>query len=306
MILSKFIIYNPKTNLFDFFINTINYELTKHNIETIHYDNLNNLKNININYKKDILFIIINPHFIYDYKEIYNELIHLKNLFKYKILYLSEPINFLIEKRVYNDVIKLIQPFCLWTYTFENFNKINTYHKIFNIYPINNRLYFTNKIEINDLKKRNFNKIVFFGNINENRKDICNEFDNNNLLINYTNKWSKEEWIEILENNLIYLNIHRRVGCKSFEAFRILPILANGGIVISEHLNEKDEILYKNFNIYFIPKNNLLTFYTNFINNINNYSNSTYEEIYMKTILFRKEAENYNNINDFLTYFNNL
>lgn len=297
--ISKFIIYNPKTNLFDFFITSLIYELKNYNIETIIY---NNNINININYNKDIIFIIINPHFIYDYQDIYNDLTKFKKMFKYKILYITEPINFLIEKKVYNDIIKLINPFCLWTYTTENFNKLNIFQKNFKIFPLNKELYFTD-IDINNLKKRQTNKIVFIGNINENRIESCNYFSKNNLLINYTNKWSKEEWIEILNNNLFYLNIHRRVGCKSFEAFRIIPILANGGIIISEELNEQEQKLYEPYNIIFVNKKDLLKTFLTINNNINN---NYYEDIYNKTLKFRNEAYNFNDLNIFLEYFNKL
>ena len=98
----KLIIYNPATHLFDFFINSLKYELLNRNIETILYNKDTYYENNNP------ILIIVNPHFIFDYKEIYDNIINISKIFKYKILYLSEPINFIIEKKIYNDLIKLI------------------------------------------------------------------------------------------------------------------------------------------------------------------------------------------------------
>ena len=99
----KLIIYNPVTHLFDFFIDSLKYELLNRNIETILYHKDTYYENNNP------ILIIVNPHFIFDYKEIYDTIINISKIFKYKILYLTEPINFIIEKKVYNDLIKLIK-----------------------------------------------------------------------------------------------------------------------------------------------------------------------------------------------------
>jgi hypothetical protein len=97
--------------------------------------------------------------------------------------------------------------------------------------------------------------------------------------------WTKEGWSEILNNNLFYLNIHRRNNCKSFEAFRIIPILANGGFVFSERCNEIDENIYKDYNIIFVEKKDLYDTYIKYIKNIN------FEEIKMNALLFREEMQ---------------
>jgi hypothetical protein len=263
----KFIIYNPKTHLFDFFIDALSYTLNTYIYDqTYLYD-----------YNNDIILILINPHFIYDYKDIYNEIININKLFKFKILYITEPINFLIEKKVYLDIIKLIKPYRLWTYTVENFNKLNTYIPIYRVFPKYNESY--NFINNDNNTVRNTDNIIFFGNITENRINICNEFGN--YLINKTDAWSKEEWSDILKNNLFYLNIHRRINCKSFEAFRIIPILANGGVIFSERCNTIEELEYKNYNIIFTERDNLYNTFIKYKENID------YDDIFDKTLLFR-------------------
>jgi hypothetical protein len=53
---------------------------------------------------------------------------------------------------------------------------------MFKIIP-NNSTYHFFDISLNQLYERNIQKIVFIGNITDNRKDICNEFKDD--LINY-------------------------------------------------------------------------------------------------------------------------
>jgi hypothetical protein len=277
----NFIIYNPKTKLFDFFIESLILELYKRNINTININSENIILNDkNINYNIDVILIIINPHFIYDYKNIYEEINKISKLFKFKILYLTEPINFIVEKNVYLELIKFIKPYCLWTYTYENFNKINTYLNYFKIFPNYNNVYNFGEINIDNIKNKNINNIIFIGNINENRIDICNKF--NNLLINKTNMWSLEQWKDLLNNNLFYLNIHRRNNCASFESFRIIPLLANGCVIFSEKCNNTEEKIYEEYNIIFCKKENLYDTFIKYIKNIN------YENILEKALLFRK------------------
>ena len=320
----KFVIYNPFTKLFDFFCESLVCELSTRNINcivinTINELNINNesdvdinanndiktnkLSNvfcstpqlININSKKDIILILINPHFINDHSNIKAEIMNIRDKFKYKILYLSEPINFIIEHKVNTDLINLIKPFCLWTYTYENLNKLKTFINIYKIFPSYNEAYNFTEINYNSLKSKNDQNIVFLGNINENRINICNKFGS--LLINKTDSWTKEEWTTILKDNLFYLNIHRRNNCKSFESFRIIPILANGGVVFSERTNIKDEEVYKNYNIIFCEKNDIYDIFQEYISNID------YNMILKKTIDYRNHMKVNKNIDDFIDLY---
>jgi hypothetical protein len=295
----KFIIYNPISELFTFYINYLVLELNNRNIDTliINEIKINQSKYI-FNYKNDIILIIINPHYIFDYINIKNEINFISANFSYKILYLSEPINFIIEKKVFTDLIKSINPYVLWTYTYENFCKINCYQKIFNISPSYNNEYNLCDISIENLKNRNNSNILFIGNINENRKIITSTFSD--YLINISNAWLKEEWITILNNNLFYLNIHRRVNCKSFESFRIVPILANGGIIFSERVNTIDEEKYKDYNIIFVNKEDLLKKFLEYKKNID------YTLIYEKTLLFRNQKNYYKDLDKYLEYHKNI
>jgi len=287
----NFIIYNPATKLFDFFTKALKYEFEKFNINVIDY---NDNQDIIFNYKNDIIMIIVDPHFIFDYEEIEKEILKINKNFRYKILYITEPINFMIEKNIYNILIKKINPYCLWTYTHENFNKINLSRKIFKIFP-ENKMFQLICVDKDKLKERNCNDIIFFGNINENRINICNKF--NKYLINKTSTWSLGGWSDILNNNLFYLNIHRRNNCKSFESFRIIPILANGGVIFSERCNDLEENIYNKYNIIFVNKDDLYTTFLEYIKNIN------YDEIYLRYNTYLNDMKS--NMNLFLEYHNN-
>jgi hypothetical protein len=112
----KFIIYNPATNLFDFFINSLIFEFKNRDIETIVINKNNiNFEEYYLDYKKDIILILINPHFIFDYEDIDNTIKNINKIFTFKILYLTEPINFIVEKRIYLELISKIKPYLLWT-----------------------------------------------------------------------------------------------------------------------------------------------------------------------------------------------
>jgi len=303
----KCLIYNPKTNLFDFFIDSLIEEFNKKNIKVSAYENeniinnnnkniINNNNNKNIINKSDILLIIVNPHFIFDYVDIKNTILSLSKQFKYKIFYITEPINFIIEKKVFKDIINMINPFAIWTYTYENFHKLSIKQPILKIFPNYNNSYNFINPTLSQLKNRNTNKIVFIGNITENRKDICDSFEDK--LINYSESWSKDEWTNIISSNLFFLNIHRRVGCKSFESFRIIPILANGGFIISEKCNKIEEDIYSKFNIIFVERNEILSTFLNLINN----NSISYQDIYNKTLLFRDTMNECKELNTFIDY----
>lgn len=289
----KFIIYNPITQLFDFFIYSLTKELEKKDFSVVIINSIEiDCDKFDLN--NDIILIIVNPHFIFDYYDIKNNIINIKK-FKFKILYLTEPINFIVEKNVYLELIKMINPYSLWTYTYENFNKVKSKINIFKIFPTKHFKFIS--VSIEKLKERNIDKIIFIGNITTNRIDICKQF--NDYLINKTNSWKKEDWIDILNNNLFYLNIHRRLNCKSFEFFRIIPILANGGVIFSERCNEKEEEQYKDFNIIFVERDNLYNIFLNYIKNID------YKIIFEKTKIFHENIIK-DDLDKYILFHNNI
>jgi hypothetical protein len=164
---------------------------------------------------------------------------------------------------------------------------------MYKVFPCYNEI--LNITNIEKIINKNINNIIFIGNINEIRKEVTNIFGDE--LINYNDKWELEEWKEILNKNLFYLNIHRRKDCKSLEIFRINPILCNGGFIISERVNEKEEELYKDYNIIFVERNKLYEVYNNCKRNID------YEIIYEKSKKYREDMLHYNfDLNEFIKF----
>ena len=96
------------------------------------------------------------------------------------------------------------------------------------------------------------------------------------------------------------MNIHRRIGCKSLELFRIVPILSNGGVIFSESINKEEEQEFSNYNIIFSNRDNLYDLFIKYKNNIN------YEEIYKKTLEYRKNMLNNSGLDNFLNYYNSF
>ena len=260
---NKIYIYDPFTQLHKFLINNIIFELKdKYDIEEID----------KISKYDGIIIIFINHHFIKDnlIQEDYNKL---KNN-KYNILYITEPINFIVEKNFYKKIIKDINPFLLLTYSYGNFNKINVFQKLIKFYPINNK-YFN---FINKNIKRDENKIVFIGKMNNNREYIKDILKDRLIIIEEV--WSKEGWIDIMNKYLFFINVHRRKNCNCFETLRVYPLLYNGCVVFSEYINEKEMEIYKEYNVEFFKDKDLL-------NIINNYK-IDYQKINLNRNNFRE------------------
>ena len=286
----KFILYDPFTHNHYFLTQSLYFEFINRGFECTIINSL--IQNIESNINS-IFILIINPYFMKN-KTIISTLQNINKTYKYKILYITEPITYIIEQKVYLDLINILKPYCLWTYN--NFNHLKTYLNIFHIPPIYNESYNLTNPTIISLKEKINDKIVFIGNINENRLQTIEQFSDKIITLN--NIWSPSEWTTILNKYLFYINIHRRNGCKSLETLRCIPILANGGVILSEDCNELDKDKYKDYNIYFYKKEDLLSIFLDKIKNID------YEEIYNKTILFR--TTHTHNLTKYIDFHNNL
>jgi hypothetical protein len=274
------IFYDPVTKLHNLFILSLIYELNNNNHR---YEIINKIE---INYENydlehDIIIIFLNPQFLKTHKNIYEEFIKISNNFKYKIYYITEPIDYLIDIKVWETYIKILKPFKLLTYTSENLNKLKVYQSITKLCPKFNNYIDMGDYSIETMKNKNKDKIIFMGTMNIHRENVFKNMENKIVVKN--DIWNMDEYQEIIENNLFFINIHRRNGCKCLEYLRIIPLLANGCIVISELSNEEDMNELKDYNIYFCDKANILETYHNILKNIN------YNEIYNKVNKFREE-----------------
>jgi hypothetical protein len=287
------IFYDPITKLHNLFILSLIYELNNNNYS---YEIINKIE---INYENfdlehDIIIIFLNPQFLKTHKNIYGEFIKISNNFRYKIYYITEPLNYLIDIKVWETYIKILKPFKLLTYTNENLNKLKVYQSITKLCPKFNNYIDMGDYSIETMKNKNKDKIIFMGTMNTHRENVFKNMENKIVVKN--DIWNMDEYQEIIEHNLFFINIHRRNGCKCLEYLRIIPLLANGCIVISELSNEEDMNELKDYNIYFCDKANILETYYNILKNIN-YNEVFYNEVYNKVNKFRNEFI-YDNIYD--------
>ena len=239
----KYYIYDPFTQNHIFLVNSL-----KLNIEYFNY-NVDIIKNIDTKENNEDYYIILINHLFLIKNE--NAKIDYKNLFnkKKKILYITEPLELMIEIKYYYQIIKELKPNKIFTYCEENLKKIKTYIPFYNFYPINYRYLQFIQPNLNLLKKKNFKKIVFIGVMNDYRNQLKKIFGEDLIIIE--DKYKKEEWIKIINEYQYFVNVHRRPNSKCFESLRIIPLLYNKCTVISEHVNEKEELFYKNKGIYF-------------------------------------------------------
>ena len=287
------IFYDPITKLHNLFILSLIYELNNNGYR---YEIINKIEIDYNNYdlEHDIIIIFLNPQFLKTHKNIYEEFIKISNNFKYKIYYITEPLDYLIDIKVCETYIKILKPYKLLTYTNENLNKLKVYQSITKLCPKFNNYIDMGDYSIETMKNKNKDKIIFMGTMNTHRENVFKNMENKIVVKN--DIWNMDEYQEIIEQNLFFINIHRRNGCKCLEYLRIIPLLANGCIVISELSNEEDMNELKDYNIYFCDKSNILDTYYNILKNIN-YNEVFYNEVYKKVNKFRNEFI-YDNIYD--------
>jgi len=237
----KYIIYDPFTENHTFLVNNL-----IENINIFNYQ-VEKVKTIKESGKNDIYIILINHMFLIENKKAQEDYQNLLKINNKKFLYITEPIELMIEKKFYQKMINELKPTKIFTYCEENLSKIKPICKYINFYPINkNYLRF---IHYNKINKKDYNKIVFIGKMNDYRQKIKDIFKDDLVIIE--DKFKKEDWEYIVNKYEYFVNIHRRPNSLCFESLRIIPLIYNECTVISEHVNKKEEEYFQGNNIYF-------------------------------------------------------
>jgi hypothetical protein len=241
----KYLFFHPFDHLHDFLVESLVYEMNAESIK-----NGEELIQRAIQ-ETDILVYVIHP--LYMLKN--EEMLQWKKIFHSwkikKILYISEPLTLLIERKTYQYLLKEYQISEIWTYTKGNISLFTPMYKqpFYRIAPFYNPYF--NWVDFNweKYQKRKRDKIVFIGNPTKNRMNLFEPFGED--LIHIKNVWTKEDWKGVLEEYMYFLNVHRIPKCGCMETLRILPILGNGGIVVSEKVNKSEMEEMNGLNIYF-------------------------------------------------------
>ena len=233
-----YFIYNPFTENHLFLINNLKYNLDLFNYKVEEIDQINSEEDDNI------YIIIINHMFLIKMKakNDYKNLLIKENIIYYR------PLELIIEIRFYNKIINELKPMKVFTYCEENLKKIKPICSYNNFFPINKDYFKFVDIIRPEFKKKDFNKIVFIGKMNDYRNKLKEIFEDDLVVID--DKYKKEDWIKIINKYQYFVNVHRRPNSRCFETMRILPLLYNDCTVISEHVNQRKKNI-KDGNLYF-------------------------------------------------------
>jgi hypothetical protein len=247
----KYVFFYPFDHLHDFLVESLVYamnaESTKHGDELIQRDFQEN----------DILVYVMHPLYMLKNEEmlLWKKVLNQKRM--KKILYISEPLTLMIERKTYQYLLREYQISEIWTYTKGNLSLFTPLYRqpFFRMAPFYNPYFDWIDKDWEKYQRRRRDKIVFIGNLSNARKGILEEMGED--VVHITNIWTKEDWKRVLEEYLYFVNIHRIPKCGCMETLRILPILANGGIVLSEKVNEGEMEEMRDINLYFEERENI-------------------------------------------------
>jgi hypothetical protein len=142
--------------------------------------------------------------------------------------------------------------------------------------------------------------ITFFGTHNQRRWDICSELYekikpyNITLKYNASGKLVNEVYDNYISRNCIYFNVHYYVP-SILEIVRIVPLLSQGHLVISEHSN--DEELDNLFSPYIIWYEDIRDNIPLLLQKIQNHDNQKLKNEFKTNLNFNKVLKNSNVFN---------
>jgi hypothetical protein len=288
-------IYNPKTQNHLFLIEMIKQQLQSYSIPVQEIHEIQDKGN-----QDHIYLLFLNFYFLFDNPVIQKEFQFLCQQ-KYKILYITEPIQFLIDKQLYQTQIRKLRPNLIFTYSQENCKLFTNQFPMIRFFPIDHHyLNFTNINNVQDLQQKDTNSLLFIGKMNDYRNHILDTTTFKNIK-NIEDAWTKDSWTTLVKKHLFFVNLHRIKENKCLELMRIIPILYNGGIVISSVVNQEETKEFKDYNIHFCNQDEeIYDIYLQIKKNLN------YKEIYRKMLLFRnKENHDIKKLINYLNKINN-
>ena len=288
-------IYNPKTQNHLFLIEMIKQQLQSYSIPVQEIHEIQDKGN-----QDDIYLLFLNFYFLFDNPVIQKEFQFLCRQ-KYKILYITEPIQFLIDKQLYQTQIRKLRPNLIFTYSQENCKLFTNQFPMIRFFPIDHHyLNFTNINNVQDLQQKDTTSLLFIGKMNDYRKNILYRSSFKNIKI-IEDAWTKDSWTTLVKKHLFFVNLHRIKKNKCLESMRIVPILYNGGIIISSAINQEETKEFKDYNIHFCNQDEeIYDIYLQIKKNLN------YKEIYRKMLLFRnKENHDIKKLINYLNKINN-
>jgi hypothetical protein len=180
-----------------------------------------------------------------------------------------------------------------WDYSLTNIEYLQG-----NNFPVKTKhIYFgySEVLEVPLSKDLNKTSITFFGTHHERRYDLCNTLQNKltNIEVKYNTSGNlyKEVYDDYISRNMIYLNIHYYVP-SILEIVRIVPLLCQGHLVITEKSNDKNlDTLFEPYVIWFediIDNISLLE------DKIKNHDNKKLKDKFKTELNFKKLLESFN------------
>jgi hypothetical protein len=139
--------------------------------------------------------------------------------------------------------------------------------------------------------------ITFFGTHNKRRWDICSEFYeklkpyNITLKYNASGKLINEVYDDYISRHCIYFNVHYYIP-SILEIVRLVPLLSQGHLVISEHSN--DEELDDLFSPYIIWYEDIRENIPLLIQKIKNHDNEKLKNEFKLNLNFNNILKNFN------------
>jgi hypothetical protein len=180
--------------------------------------------------------------------------------------------NYINFKNIHNTYI--------WDYNPLNIKYYNTYflNKKFCYIPLLYNSYLKDVYQLKISYKEKQNDVLFLGSFTQSRRQILL----NNIATKYKlqvafNINNIKEYIYMIENSKIILNIYSKEDNMPFDYYRFALLFANKAFVINElpiHINTKIEP-----NLIILKDIMINTHYDNIINEIDKYLNKTEEEI---------------------------